>query len=143
MKKETVILIVILTCTMLLVIGTGCSEYAYHDTWYEPAGGDASFEPIRFTGTGELKTDTFNIPDREWTVDWSYSSTTPEIAVFNVYIYLDRWVPYFVASINPTTETYGSQEIRFGPGDYYIDIRPYDIESWELVIRPCDVTVKE
>ncbi len=135
MKKQTIIVIISLISILILLLPAGCERN------YNPTEGDAqwnlqSFEPIIISGEGKAKSDPFQIPNRQWVIDWSYTSDTPDIAIFNVFIYLNRQIQYYVAEIKPTTETSGSQEIHFGPGEYFIEIYPYNINSWELIIKP-------
>jgi hypothetical protein len=134
-KKQVIILLISLICTLALLTVTGCSEYVDSPTG-ESSKDTPSFEPFIISGEGESKSEPFKIPDRQWVVDWSYTSDTPDIAVFNVFIYLNRWIPYYVASIDQSSENTGSQVIHFGPGEYYIDICPHNIKSWKLVIKP-------
>jgi len=130
-KKQTIIILISLISILVLLLPVGCERN------YNPSLGDTqSFEPIIISGEGEAKSDPFQIPNRQWVIDWSYTSDTPDIAIFNVFIYLNRQIQYYVAEIKPTTETSGSQEIHFGPGEYFIEIYPYHINNWELIIKP-------
>jgi hypothetical protein len=134
-KKQTIIIVISLISILALLSPTGC-ERNYNPTAENSQGNSQSFEPITISGEGEAKSDPFQIPDRQWMVDWSYTSDTPDIAIFNVFIYLNRRIQYYVAEIKPSTKTSGSQEIHFGPGEYFIEIYPYNINSWKLTIRP-------
>jgi hypothetical protein len=132
-KKHLIIQLVGLICILAVLAIAGCTDQANSPT-VDPSKN--TFEPLIISGEGNYKSEPFNIPDRQWLVEWSYTSDTPDIAVFNVFIYLNRWMPYFVAAIDQSPENSGSQVILFGPGEYYIDVRPNNIESWKLIIRP-------
>lgn len=133
MKKHLIIQLVGLICILAVFVIAGCTDQANSPT-VDPSKN--TFEPLIISGEGNYKSEPFNIPDRQWLVEWSYTSDTPDIAVFNVFIYLNRWMPYFVAAIDQSPENSGSQVIHFGPGEYYIDVRPTNIESWKLIISP-------
>ena len=135
MKKRIVIILISLVSILAALLPAGC-ERDYNPTARNTQGNLHSFEPITISGEGEAKSDPFQIPDRQWVVDWSYVSDTPDIAIFNVFIYLNRKIQYYVSEIKPSTETSGSQEIHFGPGEYFIEVYPYNINSWELIVRP-------
>ena len=135
MRKQTIIIAISLISILALLLPAGC-ERNYNPTAENAQGGSQPFGPITISGEGKARSDPFQIPARQWMVDWSYTSDTPEIAVFNVFIYLNRRIQYYVAEIKPSTETSGSQEIHFGPGEYFIEVSPYNINGWELVIRP-------
>jgi len=134
-KKRIVIMLISLVSILAMLLPAGC-ERDYNPTAGNTQGDLQSFEPITIFGEGKAKSDPFQIPDRQWVVDWSYVSDTPNIAIFNVFIYLNRKIQYYVAEIKPSTETSGSQEIHFGPGEYFIEVHPYNINSWELIVRP-------
>jgi len=124
---------VCLICILALLVIAGCTDQA-DSLPVDPSKN--TFEPLTISGEGDYKSEPFTIPDRQWLVEWSYTSDTPETAVFNVFIYLNRWMPYFVAALDQSPENSGSQVIHFGPGEYYIDVRPHHIESWKLTISP-------
>lgn len=135
MKKQSTVIVISLILIIAMILPAGC-EPDYNPSANNIQGDSRSFEPIIISGEGKAKSDPFQIPDTQWVVDWSFTSDTPDIAIFNVFIYLNRKIQYYVAEIKPSTETSGSQEIHFGPGEYFIEINPYNINSWKLTVRP-------
>jgi len=95
-----------------------------------------TFEPIIITGTGDKTSPPFTVTTGEWVIDWSYTPTDPEYAVFGLFVYPRGETAVFVESVLFPESTSGTTYSYAGPGEYYIKVSSGNIEQWEIVIKP-------
>jgi hypothetical protein len=95
-----------------------------------------TFEPVVFTGHGETTTPPFTVTTDEWIVEWSYTTSEPEYALFGFYIYPRGETVMFIMSVTFPDETSGMKYSYYGPGDYYLDVIASSLDSWSITIKP-------
>ena len=98
----------------------------------------ATFTPITKSGTDSLTTTPFTITTDEWIIDWSYSTSDPDFAVFSFFIYPRGETELYTEVVLFPETTSGSTYSYAGPGEYYIKTNVANIDEWEITIRPAD-----
>jgi hypothetical protein len=98
----------------------------------------ATFTPIVKSGTDSLTTTPFTITTDEWIIDWSYSTSDPDLAIFGFFIYPRGETEVYTEAVLFPEATSGSTYSYAGPGEYYIKTNVANIDGWEITIRPAN-----
>jgi hypothetical protein len=98
----------------------------------------ATFTPIVKSGTDSLTTTPFTITTDEWIIDWSYSTSDPDLAIFGFFIYPRGETELYTEAVLFPEATSGSTYSYAGPGEYYIKTNVANIDGWEITIRPAN-----
>ncbi len=98
----------------------------------------ATFAPITKSGTDSLTTAPFTVTTDEWIIDWSFSTSDPEFAVFGFFIYPRGETELYTEMVLFPEATSGSTYSYAGPGEYYIKTNVANIDEWEITIKPAN-----
>lgn len=96
----------------------------------------ATFSPITLRGTDSTTTPPFTITTKEWVIDWSYSTSEPDFAVFGFFVYPRGETNSYVESVLFPKANNGTTYSYAGPGEYYIKTNVGNINQWEITISP-------
>lgn len=147
MIKRVVLVIFLVILTVLLTACTSSigvtvtvtpSEQTVTTTVTTTATVTATVEPTAtpatFTGNSDKTTPPFSIDSAEWTIEWSYTTSTPQYAGFYIYVY-QRGDSLPILSISDA-KSQGSTYSYAGPGEYYLEVSCANIDSWTVTVRP-------
>ena len=117
MRKDLIMVFAIGILALLLVAIPQC--YAVEETVFTDSG------------SGPKTTEVFHIDDNEWKIKYSYEPTRDNHS-FSLWIYEEGEDEAFAQWFIPGES--GTLVVDRGPGDFYIDVKAFGIESWEIEI---------
>jgi len=89
--------------------------------------------PATFTGGGDISTAPFQINSQDWTISWTYTTTTPQYASLSINVYqIGNSLP--IATLDDVQPT-GSSYSYSGPGQYYFQTNSANIDSWTITAK--------
>lgn len=100
------------------------------------ATGDTWNTVITITGRGYKTSELFSISASQWRISWSYTTSTPDYAGFNILVY-PRWTTVsYVATISADGPSQSDVSYVYeGDDDFYIEALVANLDSWTIVIE--------
>lgn len=104
----------------------------------KPPSPPPTFNPIILKGADSKTTAPFIITTDEWIIDWSYSTSDPDFAIFSFFVYPRGETELYVETVLFPEATSGTTYSYAGPGEYYVEINVANITQWEITISPTE-----